>query len=591
MFKSIVCLSLIANLTGSLCLATETGKEAAENMTRPMLFGVDTAGAYHWDAQGIPPWSVEAFWQAIDDLGADFVNFHSIAITHAGDKNNDLMKAHFKERDDAVRTHGKKYTISLEDPNFRSVAEITSGTNEYEHSGDRHFWLLRMDWLRSLLAPAIPDPCLLRVIYDEADHMQLSNNKYSNFPHDTFDKPFFVDTTGMPLAEAYDRLVAECRRIRTEHYENLIPLNTEQCWPDLYHIFARAGWTVAPKFLKEHFSPVVAAIALGAAVQYQNEGGGYWVCADLWGVRGYPGHTPEALCSALLLAYWTGAETTYIENVDYRGGQGAGPAGAVAEAEPGGSLIAWSDRDNYHLTRYGQVTREFAKEYLPTHPRTIDWKQYRPRVAIIRLPDGGWGQYDAGSDVFPHPEAPSRNRLLGNRAMPLDESAREWLQVWAILTHGVTKPGAINYNNPMVYPTQQDFFVPLDRVAVFDHEVKGTILDNVECFVVCGHALSQATFDSIRERVAKGAVCLIARRLYDLYAKGESLPGVWSVVDHFDDPQVEVVLKPFLGPADMARYDFGDQVVEVTRGSVPDSIEVQVLPGESKVKPASEVKE
>jgi hypothetical protein len=442
-----------------------------------------------------------------------------------------------------------------------------------------------MEWLRPILREGDPSNPFRALIYDEAAHMQLSNNKYSTFPDPEagFDRPFFADTHGLPLEEAYERLVAECTRIREEHYEDAMQLNTEQVWPDLFHIFARAGWTAAPKLLKEHLNSIVVSVALGAAIQYQDSGARFWVSPDLWGVLGYPGHPPESLRSALLYGYWLGAECIYVENVDYHGvpsgGTVAGNDSRHPEADPRGSLLAWDDAESFRLTSYGEVFREFAKEYVPSHPRAIDWRTYRPRVAIVRLPDGGWGQFDAGDQPFPHGEAPSRNRLLGNREMPLDGPASEWLHVWPILTHGVAKPGAISYNNPMVYPEMMDFFVPIDSVAVFDHRVQGEILDGVECFVVCGHALSAGTFADIAERVRRdGAVCIIARRLHALHAGTEPLPGAWVIVDDFTDPRVAEALQPFLGPPDVARFRFAETTVEFHRGVKPNSVSVRLRP-------------
>ena len=133
------------------------------------------------------------------------------------------------------------------------------------------------------------------------------------------------------------------------------------------------------------------------------------------------------------------------------------------------------------MTPYGAVVRDFAKQYVPAHPRPITWRDYKPRVAIVRFPDGGWGQY--GDDI--KTGCPSRNRLLGNREHPMDAEAAEWLQVWSILTHSVTRPGAISYYNKVVYPEEihnffaegtHEFFVPVDSVAVFDHLVTGPVL-------------------------------------------------------------------------------------------------------------------
>ncbi len=535
----------------------------------PVVLGVDTAGETLLEVHGVQYWRHEPFYTALDDLGAQFVMVHLMPYSVPGEDVAPEMASQMLAIDAGMRAHDKSYALNLEAPNFIPRLEITPGLDEFSQPGGRHLWLLRMDWLRTVLDQPGP-PALKALVYDEAEHMQLSNNKFADSPRDTFDAPFLVNTRGMGLEQAYDALVAECVRIREQHYENQVTLNTEQVWPDLFHIFAHAGWTAAPKLLKEGFTPVVLCIALGAALQYKDNGIHFWVSPDLWGFDKYPGHSPEALRSALLMGYWLGAECIYVENIDFDRWEKRHP-----KADPKGSLLHWSDPEHCELTTHGKVLRDFAKEYIPQHPRTVDWRTYRPRVAIIRLPDGGWGQFDAGEG---HGEAASRNRLLGNPDMPLDEPAREWLHVWSVLTHGVVKPGAISYNNPMVYPAFQDFFVPVDSVAVFDHQVTGAVLDGVDCFVVCGHALSAATFDTVAQKVGEGATCIIARRLYDQRnAERRALPGKWVIVDHFDGPELAEALQPFLGPADEARYRFANGTVVFKKGMVPDTVETAGL--------------
>ena len=557
----------IVLLLGMLACQLSVGEPV--RTIRPVVLGVDTAGETLLDMHGVQYWQHEPFYSALNELGAQFVVVHLLPYAVPGKDNTPVVDDIMHSIDSGMRAHGKTYALNLETPNFVKRMEIAPGVDEFEQPGGRHLWLLRMAWLRPILEQPGP-PALKALVYDEAEHMQLSNNKFADSPRDTFDAPFLVNTKGMGLEQAYDALVTECVQIRGQHYGNRIPLNTEQVWPDLFHIFARAGWTPVPKLLKEHFTPVVLCIALGASLQYKDNGIHFWVSPDLWGFDKYPGHSPEALRSALLMGYWLGAECIYVENIDFDRWEKRHP-----KADPKGSLLHWSDPEHYELTAHGKVLRDFAKEYVPRHARTVDWRTYRPRVAIIRLPDGGWGQFSAENG---HGEAASRNRLLGNPDMPLDDPAREWLHVWSVLTHGVVKPGAISYNNPMVYPTYQDFFVPVDSVAVFDHEVTGAVLDGVECFVVCGHALSAATFTAVARKVGEGATCIIARRLYDRHNTDKKvLPGKWVVLDRFDSSELGTALEPFLGPADEARYRFANGTVVFKKSAVPDSVETDGL--------------
>jgi len=406
------------------------------------------------------------------ELGFTHVDIQIQPITNGGNQNSELMARHLAQIDEKMRQHGMTYTLNIEAPNFREVAEVTPGVNEFDHPGGLHRWDLRMEWLRPLLPPAAASPeAFLGIVYDECEHMQLCSSKFANRRRADFDRPFLVNTHGMDLSTAYDQLVAACRQLREQHYEGRVPLRTEQVWPDLFHIFANGGWNITPKLMKEGFNSVVLSVALGAAIQYSDRTH-FWVSPDFWRYGEFPGHSAEELRSALLMAYWVGAETIYIES--FR-----------ALAVP----VDRTRDEPLEITAAGQVAREFAKEYVPSHPRPITWRDYRPRVAFVRLPDGGWGQSppDAVDDEYP-----SRNRLLGNREHPLDKAASEWLYVWPMLTHSVVRPGAITIWNKWVYPENEkrDSFVPVDSVAVFDHLVEGPVLDSVDCFIVCGHALS-----------------------------------------------------------------------------------------------------
>lgn len=543
------------------CLA-----HAGPTNTVPVRLGVDNAGSisYHEQIAGQHTWQSEAWFRGVKELGAAFVSTHFAPVLNAGTNNSSLTRQKLERIDRAMREHHLEYSVNVEYANWVSRGEITPGVDEFEHPGGVHRWDLRLDWLAAVLPPARPaPPALAAITYDECEHMLLSNNKYANSPTNDFDRPFLVNTHGLPLTTAYDRLVAEAARVRVEHYRNRVRLQTEQVWPDLFHIFARAGWTITPKLLKENLSSVVMSIALGAAIQYQEAGTAFWASPDLWNLGSYPGHSPAALRSALLMAYWLGAETIYVENLDFHQWKPRHPLAA-----PTGSLLAWTDREHYEVTPHGRGVREFYREYVPQHPRTIRWQDYEPRVAIIRLPDGGWGQ--------PNDKVASRNRLLGNRDQPLDAVGAEWLYVWPLLTHGAARRGAISSANGDVYPKAiEEFFVPIDSVAVFDHEVTAPRLANVELLIVCGHALSAPAFRAVRDRVAAGAACVIARRLYQQHASS-NLPGDWLVVDDFKDPQIAKKLSPFLGPPDAARFRFKHHVVEFRKGNAPDSITVCV---------------
>ena len=540
-------------------IALGAAVSAADNAKPSLLLGIDNAGS-DWHYKSDCPLADDPhIGQALKELGVNFVVYHLDLVTGSS-----LMARRIATIDEAMRRLGLKYTLNNELSNWFKSAEIEPGVSEFAHPDGTHRWDLRMDWLDPVLPPRRQgEPALVGITYDECEHMQLTCNQFATYPDEKpFDAPFLVDTRGKDLETAYNRLVAKCKQLRTRHYEGRVTLATEQVWPDMFHIFARAGWTITPKILKENLSSVVMAISLGAALEYEDAGANWWVSPDLWGLGNYPGHSPQALRSALMMGYWLGADALYVENLDFPTWQNRHPL-----APPKGSLIAWNDDGSYEMTSYGEVVREFYTRYVPAHPRDHSWRDYRPRVAIIRLPDGAWGQRGT---MF-------RDRLLGNPDHPMDEISAEWLDIWPILTHGVARPGAISINNPKVYPEYPwPFFVPIDSVAVFDHLVTGPVLDSVECFIVCGHALSDRTFSDIAKRVSSGATCIISRRLYDKHAHAK-LPGKWLIVDSFTDPAAAAALKPLIGPPDVARFRFGDFTVEFrVKGGDRDAVDAVV---------------
>lgn len=525
--------------------------------SNPILLGVDNAGSgwiYKSDDQLA---TNQALAAALEELGVNFVVYHLIA---EGASTPEDMAKRITTIDESMRSRGLKYTLNNEAANWFKSLELEPGRNEFSHPDGTHRWDLRMEWLDALLPPAKPGcPALIGVTHDEAEHMQLTGHQFCALPEPPpLDAPRFADTDGKDMATAYNLILRRARLMHARHGGRLID-SCEQVWPDMFHIFARAGWVVTPKILKENLSSVVMCISLGAAIEYADTTPQWWVTPDLWNWEYYPGHSPSALRSALLMGYWLGADALYVENLDFGDWKPRHP-----EAPPRGSLIEWKDENHYELTSYGEVVREFYREYVPSHPRKVSWRDYRPRVAIIRLPDGAWGQ--SGSSL--------RDRLLGNREHPMDDISAEWLHVWPILTHGVARDGAISLNNRAVYPEfPNQFFVPVDSVAVFDHVVTGKVLDSVECFVVCGHALSEETFRDVASRVARGATCIIARRLYDRHAL-ERLPGKWVIVDSFRDPAVEMALRPFLGPPDVARFRFAGETITFRPTGDMDALEV-----------------
>lgn len=558
------------------CLAW--GGRAAPAAEHPARLGINIAGDWHTFHTNKLFYQYDAWFAAVKDLGPQFIDVNFM-IRHAlfpTTMNEAQVMAQLQAIDAALRAHGLQYTLSVELANWSPKLELTPGVNMFDHADGTHRWDLPHEWLDPILPPLkTGTPALLGINFDEGEHNQLwGNGGVFTTPTLTFDKPYYLVTDGMAMKAAFDGLVARAQWLRTTQYQGRLAMLSEQHWPDMFHIFARAGWTVAPKFLQETIAPVGLSAALGAALQYQAAGSDLWVNHDI--NRGYhfPGWPPSALRSALLMSYWTGASALYVENLDFADSTLPPCAGS----SPRGALLAWSDPDHYTLTNHGKVVQDFFRNYVPAHPRPITWRDYQPRVAIIRLPDGCTGR----------PNLAIRDRLLGNRAFPSDAISAEWLKIWPILTHGVVRPAACTMAHVNIYPDFESygFFVPIDSVAVFDHTVHGAVLDPVQCFIVCGYELSAETFNELKSRAAASRVSvIIARRLYNKYAGGP-LAGDWLIVDDFADPAIAAKIAPYLGGADVARYRFKDYTVEF-RPTTPDlnTLEVSVLPRKNAADP------
>lgn len=528
------------------------GLSIRAEVPRPLL-GVD--GTYLHGSPHAEPWQDSAWIKALKDLGADFLVFHTDPQPTPEDNARRLARF-----DAAMHAAGLRYMLNNEAANWNKQLILSPGINEYRHADGTHRWDYRMEWLRPLLDQK--SPAMQGIVYDETEHMQLIGHQFATLPDGSpLDLPQIANTAGLSPEQSFTKLVEACRTLKAQQYEGRVRLATEQVWPDMFHVYAAGGWTITPKLLKENLSSVVMSIALGAALQYADSGTSLWVSPDLWCRGVYPGHSPAALGSALLMGYELGAEALYVENFDLA----AWPTRHF-DSDPEGSLVRKTPAAGFEFTRHGRAVRQFFRDYIPQHPRNNSWRDYQPRLAIIRLPDGAWGQQGT---TF-------RDRLLGNPQHPMDKISAEWLHLWPILTHGTARPGAISLNHAAVYPEASlPFFVPIDSVAVFDHTVKGAVLDSVECFLVCGHALTRPTFEAISKRVAAGATVLMARRLYELHAKELPKLSRWHLIDDFKSPHVAVLLQPFLGSPEIARFRFKNTIIEFKSGKVPsDHLEV-----------------
>jgi hypothetical protein len=284
----------------------------------------------------------------------------------------------------------------------------------------------------------------------------------------------------------------------------------------------------------------------------------HWTSVDLWGPSGYPGHSPEELRSALLISYWTGAERTYIENFSYRG-----------------SLYAVRE-GKAELSPYGQVAREFIREYLPKHPRQIRFEDFAPEIIIVRFPDSDWGQENPGPWI--------RRNLYGASNLVPDADTRYWLKVWHVISHGTIPPQALNYNTPLGIPYRVLF--PANNVAVYDHTASDARLyRSARLVFLAGKQVDPACLATLQALSRKGLTVVSTRQLAPVamagvgpkgYAVYPTEAGRWIVTDDVTLPAVRALVAPYLGRADELRYVFGNTEVVFTTPDDPAQVRAAV---------------
>jgi hypothetical protein len=449
---------------------------------------------------------------------------------------------------------GIDWIANLEQSNWVEKCVDETGRDWFAQPDDLHYFLFPGE-LREELGRC---ERLLGLMYDEAAHTQGRRHLIA-----TLDKTMFFNPDGHRLEEAADAFTEAVRAVGALHASYGLQLYTEHVFPVMFHCFARAGWVAATKVLKENWSPAFVACALGAALQYDTE---LWITPDLCRHLDHPGHTVDAYRSSLLLAYHMGADCIYTENLAYD-----------HENKGIGSLVLMT-ADDYRLTEYGRTTRWFRQTYMPAHPRGYTFRDVRPRVAVVRQPDGCWGQRE--SWWLP-------DYLFGSREWQSTEVTEAWLRIWHLLSRGVIHKESPSWHNKHVHGAPYQVFAPLDGVVVFDHRVRRKHLDGIEVIFLTGLGVTRETLRDVEACVGNGATCVALPHLLPervAAATGESGTledgeGLWVATTDFLAPHVAGHIEHVLPSGDELRYRFGDtQVVLRPEDGDPNRLRLGVTP-------------
>lgn len=446
------------------------------------------------------------------------------------------------------------------DLHFRQEEELLSALEEAKKLGLKLVANIEgqpLDWLPSPgLRKALEDSeAFLGFMLDECDHMQLNAHWPVVEYYGYGGRHYFAETEGLSLDEAQEA-VEKAIAARTEALRiGNRDVAGEYLYPGMMHTAARAGLSASPKVLKETAGPVMLAAALGASLQY---GGTFGVDCDAWWHPETVGHTDVRFASALRLAYWAGADRIYIE-----GGFG-GCGHPSEETQP-------------------RLFSEFARNYVPEHPRFFDWRNYRPEVAIIRQDDTCFDIRQRYPEEYPGP-------LYGH--IPAQAENTEWLNILSLLSHGYVRNDSATRNWEARSVQARTLFAPFYKLAIFDETVTGEVLDTVKLFFLTGPKISGATFDQVAKRVRGGAVCVIPPRFVPENPRGQDHQkgpvrvepdgeGKWIIVEdfyflHYEtwtcgpcDKRLRQELLPLIGDGETLVYDFGEYTVRASLRKEP----------------------
>ncbi len=499
---------------------------------RNFMFGIDNFGDKYPEGNFFNR-------KLMDTLGVDFVVWHLPTPDETVEAEVKRAEALGKAFDDA----GLKVIVNVECGNFAKDITTADGFDWVNRPGGLHLFRLP-DQMLSKLGES---DAVWGVQYDELEHSQITRNLSITIEHRDKELVSLAETSGMSFAEADAAVCRGASTLLEEITSFGIPsVYTEHVWPVLFHNFARAGMTPVYKQMKENWSNVWAACAMGAALQYDKE---LWTCIDLWNYNRFPGHSAETLKANLQFAYWAGVDKAYVEAIGDH----------MYDLENG-------DYDSIRFKERGQVLLDFLTSYVPSNPRPYTFRDFLPEIAIVRFDDTEWGQ---GPDTYCPVTLEDGSifkyfwpdRLFGAYDLNTSPASEEWIRAWHTITHGHVSQKSLSWNGVNAYMDKPyRCFAPANMPVVYDERVDRKHLDGVKLLFLCGLFIEDDTLSDIAAMVREEGLVVVTSERFapesfrNSYTSGVQVfrdgKGKWIITDDMAHPDLKRRLKPWLGKDD-----------------------------------------
>ncbi|QGQ94459.1 hypothetical protein EHS13_05850 [Paenibacillus psychroresistens] len=528
------------------------------------FIGVDNAGEAFVDRLCGKTVFQDPLWiQTLRLLGVEFVIFH-----YDPDGTREEQFAFLSQLAEVFEAEGMQFILNTEGANWLDQSVDQEGWDWHQGEDGLHYFQFKAGILESISH----SPAFAGVMLDEAEHMQLHRGWIWEGGSPEFDgsgsvegavnkldRVFLGETTGKTFYEAEQTVRANGIKLVNKLHERGVPrVLTEHVFPVLLHCYAESGMTAVFKQMKEGWTSVWAALALGAALQYDRE---LWTCLDLWFRDQYPGHSPQELQSNLLFGYWMGVDRLYVENLNFQG--------SLAE------IIQEEGKEQIRLSPWGEQLQWFTRDYLPSHPRKYTFRELRPEIAIIRFDDTCFGQQN--DPFWP-------DWLYGSKTLKSTDVNTHWLKIWHLLSHGTIPENGLSWNHASYSETPHASFAPMNGVVVFDHKVQRIHLETLRLVFLSGIGISSETISDLALFVDEGLIVLTPPELApefvgSLYNGGTKVirsgRGKWILTDQVLSTEVREEVNSFLGKPDEISYRFGEEHI-VFKIHAGDKLEINL---------------